>query len=916
MNSRIQLLPLLCLSLTLSACGLWTAAPTAEFPIPQISYEKFVLDSGLTLIVHEDHKSPIVAVNVWYHVGSKNEQPGRTGFAHLFEHLMFNGSENFDDEFFRPLEDAGATGMNGTTNADRTNYFANVPTPSLDTLLWLESDRMGHLLGAINQAKLDEQRGVVKNEKRQGENQPYGKIWNLIPQYSYPQNHPYSWSTIGSMQDLDAASLDDVRTWFQTWYGAANAVIVIAGDVTPTEARAKVEKYFGAIPPGPRLQRPQYWPAPMPENRRVVIEDQVPQSRSYFVWNVAPNFSRDLVHLQIAADALANGKNSRLYQRLVYQDQTATDVGAFVVPRELGSQFIVWVTARPQVSSADLEAQVLSEVQALNRTGPNAQELERSRTGLYVSMIRGMEKVGGFGGKSDLLASAQVLTGRPDAYLDELQWLRDARPKDVRDSLQNWLQHGHLNLRVKPREDGQVRASTVDRSQLPPTGPGKALSLPALQRATLSNGLPVILAERHNLPLVEFRWITRGGYATDPKGQEGLASLSMNLLDEGAGPYDALEIAERLDRLGASISSGAGLDQSSVSLSAVRPMLEPALDLYSLILRQPRFPAAELERLRPRVLAGIAQEQANPFSLGLRILPPLLYGQDHPYGVPMTGSGTPASVSQLSRENILSFYQRHFTPANAQLLVVGDISMAQLKPMLEKRFGDWPASGAAAVLAPEPVSLPDAPRIFLLDRPDAPQTVVLAAHLAPEPSDPDDLAMRVANGVFGGQFTSRINMNLREDKHWAYGARSALVHAQGQRPFLVYSRVQSDRTVDAMREIQRELQAIRSSAPITASELQSIVQQKTLSLPGRNESLGQLAGSITHILNNGLPDDYYAQLVEDYNAMSLAQAQSGAQRLIQPQALTWVLIGDLAPHRQALEKLGWGPVTRLDAAQD
>ncbi len=898
--------------LSVSACSLMPSANApAELPLPDIDYQTFVLDNGLTLIVHEDRKTPIVAVNVWYHVGSKNEQAGRTGFAHLFEHLMFNGSENYNDEFFRPLENVGATGLNGTTNADRTNYFANVPTPSLDTLLWLESDRMGHLLGAIDQAKLDEQRGVVQNEKRQRENQPYGKIWDLIPQYSYPEGHPYSWSVIGSMQDLDAATLDDVKHWFKTWYGAANAVIVIAGDIDAQTAKAKVEAYFGDIPAGPRLQRAESWPAPMTDTREVTVQDDVPQARSYFVWNVAPNFSRDLIHLQTAADALANGKTSRLYRSLVHEQQRATDVGAFVLPRELGSQFMVWVTARPGEDIAELEQHVIDAVDTLIAQGPSREELERSRTGLYVGMLRGMQQVGGFGGKSDLLASAAVIAGDPGAWKDELNWLREATPHSVQNSLKTWLGQGHLRLRVEPSTPGRTSGQDVDRSQLPEPGQAKPLTLPPMQRARLSNGLEVVLLERRELPLVEVRLLSRGGYAADPKGMEGLATLSMGMLDEGTTTRSALDIASELDSLGASVSSGASLDLASVSLSAVSTRLEPALDIYRDIIRNPTFPAAEIERLRPRILAGIAQEKASPFQAALRILPPLLYDEDHPYGVPMTGSGYVHSVEAIQRDDVVRFYQQRIAPQNSQLLVVGDIDMARLQPLLEARFGDWRSSQASAPPSATTQALASGQRIYLVDKPGAPQTVILAGHLAPSPRDPDDLAMQAANTAFGGMFTSRINMNLREDKHWSYGAGSAIFSAHDQRPFIVYSRVQGDKTVAAMREVQRELRELTGKRPIRAEELRAVVRNETLSLPGRNESLGQLAGSATRILSLDLPDDYYNQLVDQLNAMSLDEVRAGARKLVHPDALTWVLIGDMAAHREALESLGWGPVTEL-----
>ena len=572
---------------------------------------------------------------------------------------------------------------------------------------------------------------------------------------------------------------------------------------------------------------------------------------------------------------------------------------------------MVYVTARPGKDIALLEQQVMEEVKKLSDNGPSADELERSRTGLYVGMLRGMERVGGSGGKSDLLASAQVLTGNPDAWQQEMQWLRDATPAKVQTSLNTWLNHGHLTLRVEPTAAGKTHSSSIDRSKLPASGAGKPLQLPELQRAKLSNGLEVVLLERHELPLVDVRLLSRAGYAADPKGKEGLANLTMSMLDEGTSSRDTLQIAEELEKLGANIGSGASLDVLSVSLSAVTTRLPAALNLYQDIILNPAFPQQQLDRLRPRILAGIAQEKASPFSAGLRILPPLLYGAEHPYGVPMTGSGYEASVAAIERDDIVSFYQQHLVPQNSQFLVVGDIKMDELKVLLEKSFGHWkaPQAVAAPVLAERPLAAK--PRIYLLDKPGAPQTVILAGHLAPPPSDPDELAMQAANTAFGGLFTSRINMNLREDKHWAYGAGSALVGARGQRPFIVYSRVQGDKTVPAVKEIRRELQDLNGTQRLSAKELDAVVRNETLSLPGNNESLGQLAGSVSKILIQNLPDNYYNDYVKNMNAMSVDDMRNGAQKLVHPEALTWVLIGDLAAHRAALKKLGWGEIIEL-----
>ncbi|MEM6931738.1 MAG: insulinase family protein, partial [Myxococcota bacterium] len=525
------------------------------------------LDNGLTVLVHEDHKTPIVAVNVWYHVGSKNEPEGRSGFAHLFEHLMFQGSENYEGEFFEPFQKVGATDQNGTTSEDRTNYFQNVPSSAVDMALWMESDRMGHFIGSVTQELLDEQRGVVQNEKRQGLNQPYGQVWELIPEYTYPKGHPYAHSVIGSMDDLDAASLDDVKAWFEAWYGPSNAVLALAGDITVEEAREKVELYFGDIEPGPPVSRPAPWVAKMPAPTRIAIPDEVPQARVYKVWNVPPYFHEDERRLELVRNILVGGKNSRLYRRLVYQDELATSVGAFVASGEIASQFFLIATARKGRALANVEAAIDEELARLASEGPSADELQRAKMAYFSSGVYGAERIGGFGGKSDLLAQSQVLGGDPEAWVRGDAVIRSATGDELVKTMTAWLDDGAFSLEVHPAEvfDAEPRvtdtpkrnatseegregpefvtdarggalaaaAEGADRSEVPATGTPPDLTLPEFQRTTLANGLRVVLAERHEAPIVRMQLVMKGGGAADPAGRSGLANLTMRMLDEG-----------------------------------------------------------------------------------------------------------------------------------------------------------------------------------------------------------------------------------------------------------------------------------------------------------------------------------------------------------------------------------------------
>ncbi|MFN7519329.1 MAG: M16 family metallopeptidase, partial [Lysobacteraceae bacterium] len=629
----------LALALALPGLALASSAPAADGGTPaevRIPYETFTLPNGLRVIVHTDRKAPIVAVNVWYHVGSKDEEPGRTGFAHLFEHLMFQGSENWKNEFFGPFEQVGATDQNGTTNTDRTNYFQNVPTTALDLALWMESDRMGHFAGAISQELLDEQRGVVQNEKRQGENQPYGRVWSFLAEKGFPSGHPYSWSTIGSMADLNAASIEDVKRWFSAWYGPNNAVLVLAGDIDLATAKEKVAKYFGDIPAGPTMTQPAVNLAARTESARYTMTDRVPQSRLYRVWNTPQFGTADAQQLSLLAQVLAGSRSSRLDKRLVFEEKLADSVGAFSWGSQLAGMFMLQVDIKQGVDPAKVEAIVDEEMKKLLAEGPTATEIDQARTVFEAGFIRGIERIGGFGGKADVLAECAVFTGDPGCYRRDLAVLGGATAASVQAAGRQWLGQGDLTLLVTPGDrpaliednstarEGYVSppmpavdprfttvASTVDRSAGPPmpdTYPG--LSFPALQRATLANGMKVVLAERKGLPVVQMSMEFTGGYAADQGRKLGTSSFTMGMLDEGAGDYDALRFGDRAESLGAQLSAGASLDGGNAFLSALTDKLDASLALYADMIQRPRFAEADVERVRASWLAGIKQEKA------------------------------------------------------------------------------------------------------------------------------------------------------------------------------------------------------------------------------------------------------------------------------------------------------------------
>jgi len=886
------------------------AAGAGAQEIPDIPFTRFQLQNGLTLVVHEDHKAPIVAVNVWYHVGSKNERPGRTGFAHLFEHLMFNGSEHFNDDYFKVLERLGATDLNGTTSEDRTNYFQNVPVSALDTVLWMESDRMGHLLGAVDQAKLDEQRGVVQNEKRQGENQPYGRVHEVRQAALYPKGHPYSWTTIGSMEDLSAATLDDVKAWFKTWYGPSNATIVVAGDVKAEDVKARVERYFGDIPPGPPLDRPSAWVAKRTGEQRQELQDRVPQARVYLSWNTPAWGHPDGDLLDFVGQVLTSGKTSRLYKRLVYDDQIATSVMAGQSTGEIGSTFEIVASVKPGGDPAAVERAVREELKRLLDKGLTRDELERARTDQLAGFIRGVERIGGFGGKSDVLAEHQVYGGDAGLFRQRLALVKRATTAEVRDAARRWLSDGVHVLTVRPFPQASAGAGGADRSKRPEAGTPPEAALPPFSRATLPSGLELIVAERHDVPVVTFDLFVDAGYASDRGGLAGTAKLAANMLDEGTRRRTSLQISDELQRLGASLSTGSNLDQTFVSLNALKANLDGSLAVFADVALAPSFPKADFDRLKKQQAAAIAQEQAQPNGIAMRILPGLLFGRTHAYGNPLTGSGTAASLERITREDVVRWYQGWFKPGGATLVVVGDTSMAEIRPKLEKALAGW-APGRSPK---EPVGqgAPPAGALYLVDRPGAQQSLLIMGTVAPPRRPGPDVPQEVMNAILGGQFVSRVNMNLREEKHWSYGASTVLLGTSGPRPYLGFAPVQADKTKEALAEFLKELRGIRGEKPVTADELAMAQSRLTLSLPGRWETARAVAGSIGEIVRFKLGDDYFEGYAGRVRQVSLKDVAEAAQ-LLHPAETVWVVVGDRAKIEAGLSELGLGAPRLLDA---
>ena len=913
----------------------------------QIPYESFRLDNGLTVLVHTDRKAPVVAVSVWYGVGSKHEPRGKTGFAHLFEHLMFNGTENVPGDFFVPLQQVGATDLNGTTWFDRTNYFQTVPTAALDLVLMMESDRMGHLLGAVTQEVLDNQRAVVQNEKRQGDNNPFGIVEYEQLENLYPSGHPYHHSTIGSMADLDSASLDDVKQWFRDNYGPNNAILVLAGDVDVATAKAKVAKWFGDIKPGPAV-KPVDAPVPtLPAPLAKTIKDQVATTRIYRMWAIPGLDNPDYLPLELGASVLGGLASSRLDDALVRQQKLAVSVSAEAEIFAQAGQLVIKADVTPGQDPAKVAAALDAEIARFIKEGPTADELLRAATSATAGEIRGLERTGGFTGKAPTLAEGLLYNGDPAHYRKALERTARMKPADVRAALAKWLTRPVFALTVEPgqrTEGGEARggfyttdamgrqpafyadpnlpmkgapvASTgpADRSKLPEVGELAPLDFPTIQRATLKNGIPVYFAQRREVPTVSVRISFDAGYAADPKSALGTQSLLLSLMDEGTEKLSSSALARERERLGAQISLSANADLTSFQLNALSPNLAPSLGLLADVVRRPALDPAELERVRVQKLTAISAEMKNPQALAARVLVPTLYG-DYPYALPPSGLGNPDAVAKLTRDDLKAFHARWFRPDTAKIFVVGDTTLDAVVKMLDQSFGNWPANRMARPVKDFSVPIPaQKSRVILVDRPGSPQSFIMAGKVIAAKGTDDNTALNTANDILGGNFLGRINMNLREAKGWTYGAYNGVTEPQERARFQVIAPVQTDRTGDALVEIKREIDTFSTTNGVTEEELDWSTKGSARELPGMFETSAAVLDGMARIVNYRRPDDYYETLATRYEAMTPADADKAFRAQVSTDGMVWVVVGDAEKVRPQLEKFGL-PVEEMKAPQ-
>ena len=894
-------------------------APVADLVARvDIPWQRFQLDNGLTVIVNEDHKAPVVAVSVWYNVGSKDEPKGSTGFAHLFEHLMFGGSENSPVSHIQAVQAAGATALNGTTWFDRTNYFQTVPTAALEYTLYLESDRMGHLLGQVSQEVLDLQRGVVQNEKRQGDNQPYGMTYYATLEALFPEGHPYRHSTIGSMADLDAASMQTVRQWFIDNYGPNNAVLVLSGDITEPQARELVNKYFGHIPAGavntPAQADIPTLAAPVSQT----LHDRVAQTRVSRNWAVPGMLHEDAVPLSVAASVLGGLASSRLDNTLVRGDQNATSVSASNSPFQRVGMFSYSVSVKPGQDHEAVAAKMDAAFNELLANGPTQDEIDRVVTQYAARTIQGLEAANG---KASVLAEGQLYAGDPDHYKKELERYAAVTPQQVRDAMQRWLTRPVYSQTVLPGEreaysEAAIAPSgatptpaaeivRVPRDAAPAIGQVNNVDFPEIERATLSNGIEVVYVHSATVPVTRIALDFDAGVAADRADRLGAHTLMLDVMEEGTTTRDSLAIAEAKERLGATIGFGSSMDRTTASLSTVSTNLEPSLTLFADVLRNPAFAPSEVERLRAQRLARLANEQTQPAAMAARALPPLIYGEAHPYGRPASGSGTVEVISGLTRADLINEHQTWLRPDNAKLFVVSDLPLDQVTAKLNAALGDWRAPRTAKGRKNLTAALPqNTARIVLIDRPQSPQSIIMAGQVLPVTGTGDNVALGLGNTVLGTDFLSRINADLRETKGWSYGVRGSITTQQGPLPYTINAPVQADRTGDSVQALLEQYNRFLGGEGVTAQERERTIMGDTRSLAGSFETSGAVLGAIRTNDLLGRADGYQEALAGRINATTAEQMDQAVAAAVNPNAFVWVIVGDAEVVKPQLDKLG------------
>ncbi len=898
------------------------SVPAQKFEkLPPIGVKEFTLKNGLRVIMHADNSTPIVAVNVWYHVGSKNESPGKTGFAHLFEHMMFQGSKNYSDGYLGAMDEVGAQ-VNGTTNQDRTYYYEVVPSNFLERALYLEADRMGGLLDAMSQEKLDNQRDVVKNERRQRiDNQPYGTSFEKVGEIMYPVGHPYHWSVIGSMADLSAASMDDVEGFFREYYAPNNAILVLSGKFDEKEARQWIEKYFGGMKKGSDIKRPTPAQPKLDKEIRETVEDSVPLPRMSMVWHSVPQYAADEAALDMLSSILSSGRGSRLQSSLVYNKELAQNIFANNGTSEIAGLFQIVATAKPGKTLDENEKEINAQIERIKKEPPTAEEMARALNGVEAQTIFRLQTVLGKGGQMGNFAGYR---GNPNYFQDDLDRYRKVTAADVQRVANSYLTANRLVLNYVPRKGEAPKAAVAkptstnekkkdealiaeQKAKLPKPGPNPSFSLPPIEKTKLSNGLDVWIVRQTELPIVSMNLVLASGGTLDSDEKSGVASFTANMLNQGTKTRSADEIANQLQSIGAFVNASADWDSTDISMQSLTKNLDKALDIYADVILNPSFPKAEFETNKRRALVGLLQRKSNPSDVASVVYGKVLYG-DQAYGRQL--SGDEKSVKAMSRDDLAEFYAANYKPNGATLIVVGDVDGKALKPKLEKAFAGW-KSGEVLAHTVEKFEMKAKPGIYFVDKPGAAQSSVWIGQVGVERNNPDYYALQVMNSILGGGGSARLFMNLREDKGYTYGAYSRFSYRRGAGPFSASAEIQTGSTKEGVMEFIKELNGIRGEIPVSKDELETNKQNIIRRFPAGFETVGQISNQLENLVVYGLPDTYFNDFISKVNAVTVADVNRVAKKYLEPSKMAIVIVGDRKVVEPGLRELGYG-ITILD----
>ena len=917
----------LLLTLAVAAGSVAPAWAGVKPPSVKLDYEKYTLPNGLEVILREDHRLPMVAVNTWYHVGPANETVGRTGFAHLFEHMMFQSSGHVgEDEIWKYLEGAGASFINGTTDFDRTNYMEDVPSNQLELALWLESDRMGFLLDRITPSSLANQQDVVRNERRQSvENAPYQLVEEEMWHNIFPKGHPYYAVVIGSHEDIQAAKLEDVKDFFRRYYCPNNASLVIVGDIDKAVTKKLVEKYYGSLPRGENVPPITATTPPITSERRLTVPDKITLKRVYMAWITPSIFKPGDADAGVTAQILGGGKASRLYKSLVYDKRLCQDVSVSQQSLTLGSVFQITATVKPDKTPEEVEKAIDEELAAFTANGPTADEIAATQNSVYSGTISSLESFGGFSGVADRLNQYNQHLKDPGFLNKDLARFAAVTPETSKKFAVDYLKKdarvvvyavpGDKKLPPDPTAPPKPEAETASveskepwRNTAPAAGPAPKAQLPSAKRLELSNGMALYVVEAHHLPVVAANLVLRSGSAADPSDFPGLAGFTAAMLDEGTAKRDALQIANEVYALGATLNTGTQTDGSNASVKALKQNAGAAMSILSDVVLNPSFPDKEVERIRNDRVTALLQQRDQPWPTALRVMNACLFGPGHPYG--HTALGTEEALKKMTRADLVKLYQSTFSPKNAALIMVGDVSEAEARKLAQDAFGSWKGSATPASMPAAGATI--ASRAVIVDKPGSNQTMLLAGQMGVKRSDPDYEKLDVMNTVLGGLFSSRINLNLREDKGYSYGAFSFIGQNRGVGPLMAGAAVRGDVTGPSIEEVLKEVTKIRDGG-VTAEELRMAKDSIVRSLPANFETTGSTAGTMASIYLFDLPLDYYQTLPARIEAITTNEVLDVAKKHLVPERMVVVAVGDRSKIESQISKLNLGTIAFRDA---